>query len=114
MALKKLAPTCQCNVGIKVGKIGATLVSKAEILSELMVEKINYQAKSGDIEVLVGILNEHRKKNDTLFSPMAVSIYFTLAYRVHQICAKAGRHTLDRIEYRPFKSSESTVPSLRL
>ncbi|MFN3532665.1 MAG: D-glycero-beta-D-manno-heptose 1-phosphate adenylyltransferase [Candidatus Brocadia sp.] len=52
--------------GIEVGKIGATPVSKAEILSELMGGKSQLSDKIKDVEVLKGILNEHRKKNDKI------------------------------------------------
>ncbi|MEP9412424.1 MAG: D-glycero-beta-D-manno-heptose 1-phosphate adenylyltransferase [Candidatus Brocadia sp.] len=52
--------------GIEVGKIGATPVSKGEILSELIGGKSQLSDKIKDVEVLKGILNEHRKKNDKI------------------------------------------------
>jgi len=52
--------------GIEVGKIGATPVSKGEILGELMIGRNQLSSKIKDVEVLVGILNEHRKKNDKI------------------------------------------------
>lgn len=48
--------------GIEVGKIGATPVSKGEILNELICGKSHLPNKIKDIDVLIGILNEHRKK----------------------------------------------------
>lgn len=52
--------------GIEVGKIGATPVSKGEIMNELMGGKSRLSDKIRDVEVLKGILNEHRKKNDKI------------------------------------------------
>jgi D-beta-D-heptose 7-phosphate kinase/D-beta-D-heptose 1-phosphate adenosyltransferase len=52
--------------GIEVGKIGATPVSKAEILHELMGGRSWLTGKIKDVDTLVGILNEHRKKHDTV------------------------------------------------
>lgn len=52
--------------GIEVGKIGATPVSKAEILHELMGGRSRLTGKIKDVDTLVGILNEHRKKHDTV------------------------------------------------
>lgn len=52
--------------GIEVGKIGATPVRKGEILNELIGGKSQFSDKIKDIEVLKGILHEHRKKNDTI------------------------------------------------
>ncbi|KAA0244275.1 MAG: D-glycero-beta-D-manno-heptose 1-phosphate adenylyltransferase [Candidatus Brocadia sp. AMX2] len=52
--------------GIEVGKIGATPVSKGEILSELIGGKSPLSDKIKDVEVLKGILQEHRKKNDKI------------------------------------------------
>ena len=52
--------------GIEVGKIGATPVSKAEILHELMGGRSRLTGKIKDIGALVGILKEHRKKHDTV------------------------------------------------
>ncbi len=52
--------------GIEVGKIGATSVSKAEILHELMGGKGQLTSKIKDVDALVGILQEHRKKHDTV------------------------------------------------
>jgi len=63
---EEAAPLANVAAGIEVGKIGATPVSKAEILSELMGGKNQLSGKIKDIEVLVGILNEHRKKNDKI------------------------------------------------
>ncbi len=50
--------------GIEVGKIGATPVSKDEILSDLMSGRSQLSDKIKDIESLVGVLHEHRKKHD--------------------------------------------------
>lgn len=52
--------------GIEVGKIGATPVSREEILSELMGGRSQLSSKIKDVEVLKGILNEHRKKNEKI------------------------------------------------
>lgn len=52
--------------GIEVEKIGATPVSKGEILSELTGGRSPISGKIKDVDVLKGILNEHRKKNDTI------------------------------------------------
>ncbi len=52
--------------GIEVGKIGATPVSKGEILNELIGGKNQLSDKIKDVEVLKGILAEHRKKNDKI------------------------------------------------
>src|SRR5574341_60636 len=52
--------------GIEVGKIGATPVNKGEILGELMMGRNHLSGKIKDVEMLVGILNEHRKKNDKI------------------------------------------------
>ena len=65
-SFEEAAPLANVAAGIEVGKIGATPVSKAEILSELMGGKNQLSGKIKDIEVLVGILNEHRKKNDKI------------------------------------------------
>lgn len=60
------APLANIAAGIEVGKIGATPVSKGEILGELMIGRNQLSSKIKDVEVLVGILNEHRKKNDKI------------------------------------------------
>src|SRR3989337_1023448 len=60
---EEAAPLANVAAGIEVGKIGATPVSKGEIMSELMGVKNQFSGKIKDIEVLDGILNEHRKKN---------------------------------------------------
>ncbi|MBI2556536.1 MAG: D-glycero-beta-D-manno-heptose 1-phosphate adenylyltransferase [Planctomycetes bacterium] len=52
--------------GMFLGKIGATPVSKGEIMSELMGGKNPFSGKIKDVEILAGILNEHRKKNDKI------------------------------------------------
>lgn len=52
--------------GIEIGKIGATPVSKDEILSELIGGKSQMSGKIKDTGVIQGILNEHRKKNDKI------------------------------------------------
>jgi D-beta-D-heptose 7-phosphate kinase / D-beta-D-heptose 1-phosphate adenosyltransferase len=52
--------------GIEVGKIGATPVSKCEVLNELISGKNQLSSKIKDVDVLISILNEHRKKNDTI------------------------------------------------
>ncbi|NUO08765.1 MAG: D-glycero-beta-D-manno-heptose 1-phosphate adenylyltransferase [Candidatus Brocadia sp.] len=52
--------------GIEVGKIGATPVSKEEILSELMGGRSPLSGKIKDVGVLKGILHEHRKKHDKI------------------------------------------------
>ena len=52
--------------GIEVGKIGATPVGKGEILGELIGGGNQISGKIKDAEVLVGILNEHRKKHDKI------------------------------------------------
>ncbi|MEK6559967.1 MAG: D-glycero-beta-D-manno-heptose 1-phosphate adenylyltransferase [Planctomycetota bacterium] len=52
--------------GIEVGKIGATPVGKGEILGELIGGGNQISGKIKDTEVLVGILNEHRKKHDKI------------------------------------------------
>ncbi len=60
------APLANIAAGIEVGKIGATPVSKGEILGELMIGRNQLSSKIKDVEVLVGILNEHRRKNDKI------------------------------------------------
>ncbi|HHT9106137.1 MAG TPA: D-glycero-beta-D-manno-heptose 1-phosphate adenylyltransferase [Candidatus Wujingus californicus] len=65
-SLEDAAPIANIAAGIEVGKIGATPVSKGEILDELMSGKGQASGKIKDIEVLIGILNEHRKKNDKI------------------------------------------------
>lgn len=60
------APIANIAAGIEVGKIGATPVSKSEILSELINGKNQLSGKIKDIDVLVSLLNEHRKKNDKI------------------------------------------------
>ncbi|TVM03679.1 MAG: D-glycero-beta-D-manno-heptose 1-phosphate adenylyltransferase [Candidatus Brocadia sp. WS118] len=52
--------------GIEVGKIGATPVSKGEILNEIMSGRTQISGKIKDAEGIKGILNEHRKKNDKI------------------------------------------------
>ncbi|MCF6158315.1 MAG: D-glycero-beta-D-manno-heptose 1-phosphate adenylyltransferase [wastewater metagenome] len=52
--------------GIEVGKIGASPVSKAEILNELMHGRNQLSSKIKDVDVLVNIVNEHRKKHDKI------------------------------------------------
>ena len=65
-SFEEAAPLANIAAGIEVGKIGATPVSKGEIVNELMSEKDQLSGKIKDIEVLVSILNEHRKKNDKI------------------------------------------------
>ena len=65
-SFEEAAPLANVAAGIEVGKIGATPVSKGEILSELMSGKSHLSGKIKDVEVLMGILNEHRKKNDKI------------------------------------------------
>ncbi len=60
------APVANIAAGIEVEKIGATPVSKSEILSELINGRNQLSSKIKDIDVLVSILNEHRKKNDKI------------------------------------------------
>ncbi len=52
--------------GIEIGKIGATPVSKSEILSELIGGRGQISGKIKDSEALRGVLNEHRKKGDKI------------------------------------------------
>ncbi len=65
-SFEEAAPLANVAAGIEVGKIGATPVSKGEILDELMGGKNELSGKIKDVELLVGILNEHRKKNDKI------------------------------------------------
>ncbi|OQZ01671.1 MAG: D-glycero-beta-D-manno-heptose 1-phosphate adenylyltransferase [Candidatus Brocadia sp. UTAMX2] len=52
--------------GIEVGKIGATPVSKDEILHELMTGRSQISGKIKDAEGIPHIVNEHRKKSDKI------------------------------------------------
>ncbi len=52
--------------GIEVGKVGATPVSRSEILGELMVGRSQISGKIKDAEGIQGIVNEHRKKNEKI------------------------------------------------
>ncbi len=65
-SFEEAAQLANITAGIEVGKIGATPVNKDEILDELMGGKNQISSKIKDVEVLVGILNEHRKKHDKI------------------------------------------------
>lgn len=65
-SFEEAAHLANIAAGIEVGKIGATPVSKGEILHELISGKSQLSGKIKDVDVLVGILNEHRKKNDKI------------------------------------------------
>ncbi len=63
---EEAAQIANVAAGIEVGKIGATPVSKSEIMAELMSGKNQMSGKIKEVGALIGILNEHRKKNDKI------------------------------------------------
>lgn len=65
-SFEEAAPLANIAAGIEVGKIGATPVTKGEIMNELMGGKNQFSGKIKDVEILSVILNEHRKKNDKI------------------------------------------------
>ncbi len=65
-SFEEAAPLANIAAGIEVGKIGATPVSKGEILHELMSGKNQLSSKIKDPDVLRAIVREHRKKNDKI------------------------------------------------
>lgn len=65
-SFEEAAPLANIAAGIEVGKIGATPVSKAEILHEFMNGRNQLSSKIKDPDILRAILHEHRKKNDKI------------------------------------------------